>query len=487
MTLPKPWPHQQRALDFVRKRRGAMLAMEMGTAKTRVVIMRIEDLVQSKANLGERRVLIFCPKAVIDTWTGQLDEWMTPDVRGHLVVSAPKQAATSRRLAEIEKDAEKARQSRRVHVVVTNYEATRSEALRKWLKSRQWSIICCDESQAIKSHDSKQSKFIATLDAIQRVCLSGTPTPHSPLDWFGQMRFLSGACTQDRGAFDVDASRWRRFVPFRSRYAVEVPLGRTGAKKITGYQRLDELENLLAPWVFQVKARDVLTLPGVQHVRRAVDLSARERKAYQGVLEELIAVLDDGEAIVANNVLDRLLKCQQITGGSCKVTDEISGERRLRLGTTKRDTLAQLLTEIPEAEPMAVFARFRSDLDAIGHAAEDAGRTALELSGRRNELAEWKSSSGGEVLAVQIQSGGAGIDLTRARFVAYWSVGFSLGDFQQSLARAHRPGQKREVQYVHLVARDTIDEVVYRALAKRRDLIEESLAHVRAKSESLVR
>lgn len=446
--------------------------MDMGTAKTRVLIERIVDLVRAP-HIEERCVLILCPKAVVDTWSGQIDEWMQPNDRQEVLVTAARKGAVAQRLKLIERGDKSARRAEQVHVVAINYEATRSAALRTWLKKTAWSLIICDESHAIKAHDSKVSKFVATLEAVQRVCLTGTPTPHSPLDWFGQMRFLA------------QSDEWNRFVPFRARYAVQVPLGASGIKKIVGYKNLDELERRIAPYVFRVRAEDVLTLPGVQHVRRAVTLSPNERKAYDGIFRELFALVDDGVALAANNVLDRLLKCQQITGGSVQITDEDDGtKRRVEIGTTKRDELAQLFSEMPENEPVVVFARFIADLDQIAAASSDAGRGHLELSGRMNHLAEWKAADGGEVLGVQIQSGGAGVDLTRASRVVYWSVGHSLGDYLQSLARAHRPGQTRDVQYFHLVARDTIDEAIYRALAERRDLVEESLAHVQQLADS---
>lgn len=72
---------------------------------------------------------------------------------------------------------------------------------------------------------------------------------------------------------------------------------------------------------------------------------------------------------------------------------------------------------------------------------------------------------------MQIQSGGAGVDFTRSRYCIYYSLGFSLGDYDQSLARIHRPGQQREVTYYHLIAKDTVDEQVYAALDARRDVV----------------
>ena len=77
-----------------------------------------------------------------------------------------------------------------------------------------------------------------------------------------------------------------------------------------------------------------------------------------------------------------------------------------------------------------------------------------------------------DVAGVQIQAGGVGIDLTRARYAVYYSLGHSLTDYLQSRRRVHRPGQTRTTTYFHLIAEDTVDQQVYQALASKQDVVE---------------
>jgi SNF2 family DNA or RNA helicase len=51
-------------------------------------------------------------------------------------------------------------------------------------------------------------------------------------------------------------------------------------------------------------------------------------------------------------------------------------------------------------------------------------------------------------------------------------VSHSLGDYQQALARIHRPGQSRSVSYYHFIARDTIDSAIYSALHRKASVVE---------------
>jgi len=93
------------------------------------------------------------------------------------------------------------------------------------------------------------------------------------------------------------------------------------------------------------------------------------------------------------------------------------------------------------------------------------------LSGNTNRLADWQEGNA-TILGVQIQSGGAGIDLSRSAYCFYYSLGFSLGEYEQSLARLRRPGQTRCVRYYHLVSQGTVDEQVYAALRERRNVVD---------------
>jgi SNF2 family DNA or RNA helicase len=99
-------------------------------------------------------------------------------------------------------------------------------------------------------------------------------------------------------------------------------------------------------------------------------------------------------------------------------------------------------------------------------------------------LERWQAGDA-VILGVQIQSGGVGIDLTRAAYAVYYSLGFSLGDYEQSLARLRRPGQTRCIRYYHLVAPGTVDQQVYAALKERRSVVEAVLQNLSPRKESV--
>jgi len=87
------------------------------------------------------------------------------------------------------------------------------------------------------------------------------------------------------------------------------------------------------------------------------------------------------------------------------------------------------------------------------------------------------------LLAAQLQAGGLGVDFTRSRYQIYYSLGFSLGDYEQSLKRIHRPGQTRSVLYIKLISQGTVDEKVRDALAERKQVVEKILEEIKGSTK----
>ncbi len=446
-TRLRPWLHQLRAYHFAYNMPGCMLALDMGCGKTKVTI----DLI---VNRGHERTLIICPKSVVSVWPKEFDK--------HVDKTDVDIAVLPLSVGTVEQRAKQGQQFLRLckmrgqqAVVVINYEASWREAFAGFSMTAGFGCLVLDESHRIKDAQGKASKFCAKLGEVipYRLALTGTPMPHSPLDIFSQYRVL------DPGIFG------RSYYRFKQRYAV---LGGYMQKQITGFRYQDELQKKFYSIAFRV-GKEVLDLPPAVHITRTCELTPAGRRAYKQLENDFVAEVGAG-LVTASNALSRLLRLQQLTGGFLR--NDLDALHQV--DTAKGDLLADVISDIDKAEPLVIFCRFHEDLNVVWKVAEAAGRSCGELSGRNNHLHEWQE---GELntLAVQIQAGGVGIDLTRARYCIYYSLGYSLGDYEQSLARVHRPGQTRETCYIHLLAENTIDEQVMAALEKRRNVVEQIL------------
>lgn len=453
--LTRPWRHQSAAFlfclqHFAMDLFGLLLAMGMGTGKTLVAFM---VMLHRKA----QRTLILCPLRVIPVWVTQLER----HVGIPLVIAALDDNISSvRKKQEIAQEKLRLAEARGVPLVcVINYDSFWREPFNDWAEKLRWDLFIMDEAHRIKAPGGKASLACKRMRmrSLVRLGMTGTPMPHGPLDAYAVTRPL------DQTVFGPS------FAAFRQKHAV---LGGFQNKQVIGFQKLDELEKALARIMFRV-GKEVLDLPPETHVTYHCDLVGEAARVYRDLEEDFVAQVRNG-IVTAANAMVKLLRLQQVTGG-CVPTDDGVGHH---IDSSKQKLLADTLEDIGAEEPVIVFCRFHADLDAIHEACRSLGYTSLELSGRRDELAQWQAAEA-QVLAVQISAGGVGVDLTRARYSIYYSLSFSLGEYDQSLSRVHRPGQTRPVEHIHLVARNTVDSKIMRALEKRAEVVQAILAEIK--------
>ncbi len=457
-----PWHHQVVCYNMARELLGldekdtcgggVMLALDMGCGKSRCAV----DLICNYPDKF-KKVLIVCPVSVIDVWagnniiSGQFDRHATEDQRNKLVIHPVKGVSVEKKTKAAEMARFQALNARKQFICVINYESAWREPFAKWAHDVGFDLIVLDESHRIKTPSGKASKFFASLAKTTkyRLALTGTPCPHAPLDIYGQYRFL------DPGVFGTS------FTKFRSNFAV---MGGFQGHQVLSYRNTEMLHNKMFLLAHRVMSKDVFDLPPFQSEIRTCTLSKDERDLYNQMNENFCAEIKNN-LVTASNALVKLLRLQEITSGYLD---------KQHIGDSKRKLLADVLEDFDVKEPIIIFARFTNDLKVVKEIAESQGRTYGELSGNCNDLSQWQGGNK-DVLGVQIKSGREGVDFTRARYSIYYSLGFSLGDYEQSIKRLDRPGQSRSGMYIHLLAEDTIDFKVMDALKKKQEIVESVL------------
>jgi SNF2 family DNA or RNA helicase len=362
-------------------------------------------------------------------------------------------------------------------VLISNYAASAHEPFKSWSTRQRFNYVAYDECHRLRSPGGVWSRWAAKMHAHADRHLGGTGTlqAQSPLDVFGQVRAV------EPGIFGST------YIGFERRYAIK---GGFEGRVVVDYQNEDELAAKLAEVTYHA-GEEVLDLPEMMpDLDVEGRLSPRAMRAYRDLEQDMYAevqrTLESGQTITeeatADNVLVRILRCMQMTGGHLQFDSGVLEQ----IDTAKADLLFEELSDLPRDEPVVVFAKFLPDLDNIARVAaaldDGQGRPYAELSGRRSDaLAEDATLSPNAVIAgVQIQAGGTGVDFTRSAFGYYYSVGYSLGDYLQSRKRLQRPGQTRSVRFRHLVMQNTIDEEVYEALAARQSVVERIAGKVKA-------
>lgn len=434
------WNHQKQGYEFLNALGYGGLFADMGCGKSKIMV----DLL---LNNDWRWNLVICPSKVVTTWPKEFRKHghrpatvipLTGSIKSRVQTIADFIVADSRD-DEIEFPV----------VFVTNYEALAYEPMRQAITNMAPDCVILDEAQRIKKPGGKMSLFLAHLgDTIpHRFALTGTPMHHSPLDAYAVYRFL------DKAIFGT------RFSDYKARYAVE---DRWGA--VQSYINQEDLSERMYRIAFRV-TKEILDLPEELEIERTFSLTGDTWKRYREMEENYLTQVADG-TVVARNILTRMLRLHQFTSGVAVLDDS----SHVTIETGKRDLLKEVIEELPEGEPVVVSCRFHEDLDGVRTVAEELGLRYGEVSGRVNNLTpDGQYPEDIDVLAVQEQAGGVGIDLTRSHYLIFYSYGPSVGNHSQMKSREHRPGQTEPVRYIYLMAEGTIDQVILQALREGKD------------------
>jgi SNF2 family DNA or RNA helicase len=472
-----PWGHQQEGYEFavrtLEEHGAVLLAASMGIGKTFVSVL-------AALKRGARRVLIVAPKRVLQSWQEQLPNYLSSE--SYVLATLDDERGTCERRAAYAREREKlAAALDATFIVAVNYDAFWREPLNTYFKAGRWDTIVYDESHRLKSPSGRASRFAAEMrvHAKDVILASGTPLAHSPLDIFGQFRA---------------AAPWvwgKSYTAFKARYA---KLGGPQKHWVIGYQRVDELESRMAPLTWRKTKEEALPyLPPESAVEYSTEFSPEAKRIYKEFDKDFITLINGAE-VTAANVLTKILRLQQITGGAVPTDDGLYHT----VDESKRQLLEDTLEDL--WAPVVVFARFRSDI-TFAHAAikaagfnitdgDEKSFRKYEISGSANDYHVWKQAAAAfnagagdgaaapPALVVQLQSGSEGISLVEASTAIYYSLTPRLIEFDQSRARLHRPGQKNAVTYVYLTIKGTIDQHILASLLKRKDAIEEIMQSV---------
>ena len=450
----KPYKHQLTALEKSWNRETYAYFMEMGTGKTKVLIDNLAMLYDKGKVNG---ALIVAPKGVVGTWYNNEIPAHLPDHIENVPVlwQANITKEQSRKLGNLFKIGEE------LHILIMNVEAFSTtkgvDFARKFLSSHN-TLMAIDESTTIKNPKAKRTKSILKLSemAKYRRIMTGSPVTKNPLDLYSQCEFLS--------PWHLD---FQSYYAFRTRYAIMKNANIAGRQiqLVAGFQRLGELSEKLNPFSYRVLKSDCLDLPDKIYMKRQIKLSPDQFKVYDQMKKEALATLN-GKKVTTVNALTQLMRLHQITCGHFTADD----------GTTQEITnnrINELMSVLNELEGKAIiWANYQHDIRNIikevvkvhgpGSIVDYYGLTPQDE--RQKNRNAFQNDPKVRFLVGTPQTGGYGLTLTAANTVIYFSNGYDLEKRLQSEDRAHRIGQKKNVTYVDIIAEDTVDEKIVKAL-----------------------
>ena len=464
----EPYQHQRDALQLSWKADAFALFMEMGTGKSKVLIDNLAILFGRGAVTA---ALIVAPKGVYRNWAAQEIPIHLPDaIQREVAVWSPSPRKAERMALEQVFTSS----PDTLKILIMNVEAFSTQkgtdfAQRFILAHRV--LLTVDESTTIKNPKARRTKTLMKLaiNAPYRRILTGFPITQSPLDLYSQAELLA-----------PNMLGYTSFFSFQNRYAqiINRQLAQRTFRQVVGYQNMEELSEKVGHFSYRVLKKDCLDLPDKVYQRREVALTPEQKRVYKELQEYAIAELEGAEMVSVNSVLTQLLRLHQVVCGYVK---NDSGEE-VEIPNQRMDELMSVLEEM--RGKVIIWANYRHDIKSIvnllqkTYGAESVasyfGDTPSE---ERQEIITRFQDPDSKLnyFVGNTQTGGYGITLTAAQNVVYYSNNFDLEKRLQSEDRAHRIGQTNKVTYVDLVAKDTVDEKIVKALRNKLNLAQEVL------------
>jgi SNF2 family DNA or RNA helicase len=457
----KPFLHQQAYLQRFWDFPVAALFADMGTGKSFMLINNAAML-YDKGKINA--VLVVAPKGVYRNWYDtEIPKHLPEHIVHRMAIWSP-----SPRKAEAKALDDLFVSTEDLKILCMNVEAfstAKGTAFAKRFLFVHDAMMIIDESTTIKTPGSARSKNTEKVGrgARFRRIATGSPVTKSPMDLYQQCAFLSDGC------LNISS-----YYAFQARYAVVVErqLASHSFKQIVGYRRLDELKEKLDRFSFRVKKEECLDLPDKLYVKREVDLTDEQVKAYNDMKAVAMALIDGG-MVSTVNALTQLMRLHQIVCGHVKLDDGTIKE----LPNKRIDELMAIVEETDGK--MIIWANYRHDIEAI--------KLALQKEYGMNSVATYFGDTEAEerqrivnrfqdpndelrFFVGNPSTGGYGLTLTAAATMVYYSNSFDLEKRLQSEDRAHRIGQTKNVTYIDLIAPGTVDEKIVKALRNKIDI-----------------
>lgn len=447
----RPHEYQQYAIEYIETHPVSAVLLDMGLGKTSITLTALHDLLFDR--FEAHKVLIIAPLRVArNTWPAELQKW---DHLQDLTVSVVVGNAEER----------KAALAKQADLYVINREMV------LWLVEQSgykfdFDTVVIDELSSFKNHQSKRFKALMKVrPKVKRIiALTGTPSSNGLMDLWAEFRLL-----------DMGERLGRYITQYRTKYFMP---DKRNAQIIFSYKPLpgaeEQIYDKISDITISMKAADLLAMPQRIESEYPVYLSEEEREKYDALKQEMVLQLP-GEEITAANAASLSGKLSQLANGAI-YTEE---KDVITVHDRKLDALEDII-EAAAGKPILVAYWFQHDLQRITERLETLKVSYARISSP-GSIELWNRGEFAVGL-IHPASAGHGLNLQEGGSTLVWfGLTWSLELYQQTNARLWRQGQTASTVVIqHIVAKDTVDERILRALTEKNNTQEALIAAVKA-------
>lgn len=329
-----------------------------------------------------------------------------------------------------------------------------------FLGTLQWAALLVDEAHRLKNDDSLLYKSLKEFETNHRLLITGTPLQNSLKELWALLHFI----------MPEKFTTWEDF---------ESEHGNAADK---GYTKLHQQ---LEPYILRRVKKDVeKSLPAkVEQILR-VEMTSLQKQYYKWILTKNFDALRKGKKGSTSTFLNIVIELKKCCNHAALIRPsefELMGMAQdealqtLLKGSGKLVLLDKLLCRLKETgHRVLIFSQMVRMLDILADYLQKRHFSFQRLDGsikgeiRRQALDHFNAEGSQDFcFLLSTRAGGLGINLATADTVIIFDSDWNPQNDLQAQARAHRIGQKNQVNIYRLVtARSVEEQIVERAKQK---------------------
>jgi len=478
MIKTKPMEHQLLAAEFCLEKNElpyAGIFADYGTGKSLIALMIIEVMRQAKEKQFRKVLIVSTSLSIETTWCDEVKKHS--DFRFCVLKGTAKAKVNLLQYAVGKIDDPERytyhNESTKPLLFLINYEGIKS--IYQELMGARFDAIFADESTKIKTHDTDRTMALYEIgkSVPYRYIMTGFPVTEKLSELYSQIKFL------DQG--NVFGNSYYAFI---NRYFV-----RLGIKTIVKKKSIKEILNLIKPFCIRI-TNEVLKLPPKTYKTISLEMTDQQR--------ELLLKFNDtfrlelGRVKIDTKYIFTLIsKSLQICDGFVQhkeyEKDEKGRNTKILLSseleivdTNKDEALIEILEEIDTTKnKVVIWCAFLFSVQKLEMILKKLGILTLSLTGATVDsnkvVSMFQRSREYNVLICTQKKAAESVTLTSARYAIYYSNIWSNDARSNSEARIRRKGSEihKNIMYIDLLTKRSVEEKVYECLRKKKDLINE--------------
>ena len=451
------------------------LFLEMGLGKTSIVLETLWELNPSY------HILIIAPKNIARvTWINEIKKWNMNIRWQSLIVNKRGKNLTKKKREELYESIPK---NTNATVYFINRELVK-DLVDHFPKQWPFKMIVIDESQSFKSYNAVRFKALKSIrNQTERIILlTGSPAPQSLEDLWSQIYLLDGGIrlgkniTTFRNAFCNPGRlgpngypiEWipKPYMTDNNGYPMLNKQGHFMSAKDVIYENIDDI-------VISMRNK-YIQLPSCTYTNDFVEMTDDEMKIYKDFMKNNIIELSNGDIIEASNAAVLQGKLSQIASGAIYMNpEENATTRKYEVIHEQKLEMCDYIIRNTDS-PVIIAYQFRSDLDML---TKYFKKHPIEIGNKKYEAQKFDGTPQMEqkwnegkipVMLIQPASCGFGLNFQQGGHTLIWyTIPWSLEQYEQTNARIYRQGQEQPVIIHHIMTKHTIDPKILNAIHKK--------------------